>query len=260
MIVHSRRSTSGSQQSFSSSLALRERLQSVSNSAVYNEIRSLATYAKKTPSLTSTATGSSILSGATSVSSLSTADLSNLKLVNLGQGEKILAVSGSALQARMTRGVLINKQAQIQQFCLNPIDASEELVATMKTLMSTCSDVATHPYLIIAPPLANADLDEAKEAEYLMSSSGKFGALGKILEALQGDKEIKVGIIVQSVKGMDILEGFLRGRKIRVKRTDGASVREQQNITGRGGPTVTLVLGGKAGARAIVVSIPEKRE
>ena len=156
----------------------------------------------------------------------------------------------------MTRGVLINKQAQIQQFCLNPLDASDELVATMKTLMSTCSAVATHPYLIIAPPLANADLDEAKEAEYLMSSSGKFAALGKILDALQSDKETKVGIIVQTVKGMDMLEGFLRGRNIRVKRTDGASVREQQNVQARGGPTATLVLGGKAGARAIVVNSP----
>jgi SNF2 family DNA or RNA helicase len=223
---------------------------------VYKEIRSLASYAKKTPSLTSSVTGSSILSGGTSVSSLSTADLSNLKLVNLGEGEKILAVSGSVLQSRMTRGVLINKQAQIQQFCLNPIDASDELVATMKTLISTCSAVATHPYLIIAPPLANADLDEAKEAEYLMSSSGKFAALGKILDALQSDKETKVGIIVQTVKGMDLLEGFLRGRNIRVKRTDGASVREQQNVQSRGGPTATLVLGGKAGARAIVVIPP----
>lgn len=234
-------------------MALKERLQSVSNSAVYKEIRSLATYAKKTPSLTSTATGSSILSGGTSASSLSTVDLSNLKLVNLGEGEKILAVSGSALQSRMTRGVLINKQAQIQQFCLNPIDSSEELVTTMKVLMNTCSAVATHPYLIIAPPLANAELDEAKEAEYLMSSSGKFTALGKILDALQGDGEIKVGIMVQDVKGMDMLEGFLRGRKIRVTRTDGASVREQQHVQSRGGPNVTLVLGGKAGARAIVV-------
>lgn len=119
--------------------------------------------------------------------------------------------------------------------------------------MSTCSAVATHPYLIIAPPLANADLDEAKEAEYLMSSSGKFAALGKILDALRSDKETKVGIMVQDVKGMDMLEGFLRGRNIRVRRTDGESVREQQNVQSRGGPDITIVLGGKAGARAIVV-------
>lgn len=129
----------------------------------------------------------------------------------------------------------------------------------MKVLMSTCSAVATHPYLIIAPPLANADLDEAKEAEYLMSSSGKFAALGHILDALQGDKETKVGIMIQDVKGMDMLEGFLRGRKVRVKRTDGAGLREQQDVQSRGGPNVTLVLGGKAGARAIVVIPPHQR-
>jgi hypothetical protein len=250
----SRRSVSGSShQSFSSAVSLRERLQSVQNQAAYEQIRSLASYAKKTPSLNSSATGSSILSGGTSISSLSTTDLSNLKLVNLGEREKILAVSGSELQSRMTRGVLINKQSQIQQFCLNSTEASDQLTETMKTLMTTCSAIATHPYLIITPPLANAELPEAREAEYLVASSGKFVALGKLLDALQGDKEVKIGIVVQNTKGMELLEGFIRGKGIRVKRADGAGVREQQTVESRGGANVILVLGGKAGARAIVV-------
>lgn len=255
-VVQSRRSVLGSvssRQSFSSALALRELLQGAQNLAAYEEIRSLASYGKKTPSLASTATGNSILSGGTSLSSLSTADLSNLKLVNLGEREKIFAVSGTELQSRMTRGVLVNKQAQIQEYCLNPTEASEELVGCMKILMSICSAIATHPYLIITPPLANAELPETREAEYLVASSGKFVALGNILESLRGDKEIKIGIVVQNTKGMDLLEGFLRGRGIRVKRTDGAGVREQQSFESRGGANVTLVLGGRAGARAIVV-------
>jgi len=179
--------------------------------------------------------------------------MTNLKLVPLGEGEQIFAVAGSELQQRMTKGVLVNKQTQIQEFCINPADASDEMVESMKGLMKTCSEIATHPYLIITPPLANAELPEPKEAEYLVASSGKFVALGKILDTLKGDKEIRIGIVVQDAKGMDLLEGFLRGREIRVRRSDGNSMREQQILETRGGPTVTLVMGGTAGARAIVV-------
>lgn len=213
----------------------------------------MATYSKKTASLASSATTNSLLTGETSLSSLSSANLTDLKLVTLGEREKILAVSGSQLQSRMTKGVLINKQTQIQQFCLNPVDATDGLTQSMGVLIRTCSDIATHPYLIITPPLANADLPEAKEAEYLTASSGKFVALGKLLDSLQGDREIKVGIVIGQAKGMDLLEGFLRGKGIRVNRTDGATVREQQVLESRNGPNVTLVLGGRLGARAIVV-------
>jgi hypothetical protein len=153
----------------------------------------------------------------------------------------------------MTKGVLYKKQAQIQQFCLNPTEASKELMESMKELMMTCSVIATHPYLIITPPLANADLPESKEAEYIIAASRKFVALGKILDCLRSDKEIKIGVVVQHVKGMDLLEGFLRGKGIKVRRADGAGVREQQHIESRVGANVTLILGGRAGARAIVV-------
>jgi len=153
----------------------------------------------------------------------------------------------------MTRGLLINKQTQIQEFCLNPTEASDDAVQEMKNLIKTCSDLATHPYLIITPPLSNAELPEPKEAEYLVAASGKFVALGKILDALKGDKEFKIGLVIQDVKGMELLEGFLRGKSIRVQRTDGNSMREQQVLESRGGPNVTLVLGGKAGSRALVV-------
>ena len=248
-----RQSSAGSHQSFSSAIALREQLQKAQNPAAYEQIRSLALYPKKTPSLASSATGSSIISGGTSISSISAADLSNLKLVRLGEREKILAVSGSELQSRMTKGVLVNKQAQIQEFCLNPTNASDELTTTMKDLMATCSEIATHPYLIITPPLANAELPERREAEYLVASSGKFVALGKILHSLQNEKEVKVGIVVQNTKGVDLLEGFLRGNGIKVKRSDGAGVREHQQVESRTGANVTLVLGGRAGARAILV-------
>jgi hypothetical protein len=233
-------------------LALREKFQQTQNQTIYQQIRALASYGKKTPSLMSSATGSSILSGGTSVSSISTT-ISNLQLVTLGDREKILAVSGSELQSRMTRGVINNKQSDIQAFCLNPVDADDALLERMRTLMETCSTIATHPYMIITPPLANSELPEDKEAEYLVAASGKFVALGSILNQLRADKEIKVGIVIQDVKGVDLLEGFLRGRKIRVRRTDGSSVREIQAVEGRGGPNVTLVIGGKAGARAIVV-------
>jgi hypothetical protein len=159
----------------------------------------------------------------------------------------------------MTKGVLINKQQEIQDFCADAAAASDDLVTSMKTLISTCSDIATHPYLIITPPVANADLPETKEASYLIASSGKFVALGKLLDALQRDKEVKLGIVVQDVKGVELLDGFLRGKGIRVKRSDGAGVRGVQT-GGIRGPNVTLVLGGKAGSRAIVVSLLEDCE
>jgi hypothetical protein len=108
--------------------------------------------------------------------------------------------------------------------------------------------------MIITPPLANAELPEQREAEYLGSSSGKFVALGRILEALSGDKEVRIGIVVEDVKEMDLLEGFLRGRGVRVRRTDSAGVRGQQLVDTRGGANCTLVISGKAGARSIVVS------
>jgi hypothetical protein len=180
--------------------------------------------------------------------------LTNLKLVTLGEGESILAVSATALQTRLTRGILINKQTQIQEFCSNAGDASEDLIASIKELVENCSRLATHPYMIITPPLANAELPEQREAEYLGSSSGKFVALGRILEALSGDKEVRIGIVVEDVKEMDLLEGFLRGRGVRVRRTDSAGVRGQQLVDTRGGANCTLVISGKAGARSIVVS------
>jgi hypothetical protein len=233
---------------------LRERLQSTHNQAAYDEIRSMASYGKKTPSLGSSVSGSSILSG-TSLSSLSTVSsdvLKDLKLIDVGPSEKILAVSATELQSRMTRGVIINKQSEIRNFCLNPT-SDPSLINEMKTLISNCSDIATHPYLVITPHLANSELPEDKESQYLIASSGKFTALGKILDALQGDKSIKIGIVAQHIKTCEFLEGLVRGKGIKCRRSDGASVRESQNLGSRGGPDVLLVLGGKAGFRAMVV-------
>lgn len=195
-------------------------------------------------------------SGNTGISSVSTDNLKNLRLVKLGEGESVLAVSATALQTRLTRGILVNKQTQIQEFCSNALDAPDELTSSIKELLENCSRLATHPYLIITPPLANANLPEEKEAEYLGSSSGKFVALGRILGALSGDKEVRVGIVGEDAKEMDLLEGFLRGRGVKVRRTDSAGVRGAQLIDSRGGANVTLVISGKAGARAMVVRIP----
>ena len=155
----------------------------------------------------------------------------------------------------MSRGVLINRQAEIRAFCLNAEDASEETVEAMKGVVEQCSDIATHPYLVITPPLANADLPERKEAEYLVAASGKFVALGGILDALREGGEGRVGIVVGSVRGMDLVEGFVRGKDIKVVRTDGAGMRDPQVVETRG-LTVSLVLGGLAGSRALVVSPP----
>jgi len=252
----SRRSVSvsvASHQSFSSALALRERLRGTQDSAAYENIRAQASYGQKTPTISSAITSISNFSGNTGISSFSTDNLTNLKLVTLGERESILAVSATALQTRLTRGILINKQTQIQEFCSNAADASDELIASIKELVENCSRLATHPYMIITPPLANAELPEEKEAEYLGSSSGKFVALGRILEALSGDKEVRIGIVVEDVKEMDLLEGFLRGRGVRVRRTDSAGVRGQQTIESRGGANCTLVISGKAGARSMVV-------
>jgi hypothetical protein len=191
------------------------------------------------------------MSGNISMSSISST-LSHLK-VDLGDREKVFPVAGSELQYRMTRGVIHNRQDDIKAYCLDPDAADETLRERMRALMATCSAIATHPYLIITPPLANAELPESREAEYLVASSGKFVALGLLLDQLRGDKEIKIGIVVHDIKGIDLLEGFLRGKGIRVLRTDGTSVREAQAGTSRGGPNVQLVLGGKAGFRALVV-------
>ena len=253
----SRRSVSGSvqsHQSFSSAVLLQERLRGTQDSAAYEQIRAQASYLQKTPTVSSALTSISNFSGNTGISSVSTENLTNLKLVTLGEGESILAVSATALQTRLTRGILINKQTQIQEFCSNAGDASEDLIASIKELVENCSRLATHPYMIITPPLANAELPEQREAEYLGSSSGKFVALGRILEALSGDKEVRIGIVVEDVKEMDLLEGFLRGRGVRVRRTDSAGVRGQQLVDTRGGANCTLVISGKAGARSIVVS------
>jgi hypothetical protein len=240
--------------SFSASIALREKLQQATDNTAYEQIRKLASYGRKTPSLSSSVSASSILSGASAVSSLSTiTDTRVLKKVTLAEAEHVFAVGASELQQRMTRGVLVNKQQEIEKFCTDPARAPLELMESMKSLMRTCTDIATHPYLIITPPLANAGLPEPKEAEYLIASSGKFVALSRILDALQGEKETRIGIVVQNTKGMELLEGFLRGKSIRVNRTDGNSERERQILEGRGGPNVSLVLGGKAGARSLVV-------
>ena len=252
----SKRSISGSVQShrsFSAALSLRERLKETQNNAAYDEIRALASYSRKTPSMNSSNITGSLLSWNTSLSSMSTERLANLKLVTLGEGEYILAVSATELQTRLTRGILIKKQTQIQEFCSNPLEASEELTASIKGLIENCSRLATHPYMIITPPLANAELPEEKEADYLGSSSGKFVALGRILAALSAEKEVRIAVVVEDVKEMDLVEGFLRGRAARVRRTDSGGVRGQQIIESRGGASVTLVLSGKAGARSIVV-------
>ena len=256
MLAPSGRSISASvpPQSFSASLGLKERLQGAQNHGIYEEIRALASYGKKTPSLSSSVTGSSLLSPDTSLSSLSPESLSGLKLIQVGEGEHIFAVQGSELQARMTQGVLLNKQKEIQEFCLNPDAASEDLVEAMRELVATCTALATHPYLIITPPLANADMPEAKEAEYLVASSGKFVTLGKIMEEFRGEKNLKIGIVVENAKTVELLEGFIRGKGIKVRRTDGAGVRENQVVDPRTGPTVTIVIGGKAGFNAIVVT------
>jgi Class II histone deacetylase complex subunits 2 and 3 len=242
---------SGSGPSFSATYALRERFQAARDESAYENIRALASYARKTPSLMSSATANSVISTETSVSSLG--NISGLKLVALGEKEYILSVPGTELQKRMTKGVLVNKQEEIRAFCNDSAGATEETVESMKILMQTCSDIATHPYAIITPPLANVELPEPKESEYLTVSSGKFIALGSILKSLHQDKEIRIGIVLRNVKAMDLVEGFLRGREIRVRRTDGESFRPQQNLPNARGPTITLVLGGPLGFRAIVV-------
>jgi len=240
-------------------ISLKERLQNVTNRATHEEIVRMTSYPKKTASLSSSATGSSLLSAATTASSMSNANLENLRLVTLGENENILAVQGSELQSRMSRGFIVNRQSQIRAFCLNSESANDEMVAEMKAVVSTCSDIATHPYLVITPPLANADLPEKKEAEYLVAVSGKFAALGKILDSLKDGGDVRVGIMIGTPRGMDLVEGFLRGKGIKVTRTDGAGVRDPQVVESRAGPNVTLVLGGKAGARAIVVSSSARR-
>lgn len=229
---------------------LKERFQGTTNLQAHEEIRKLTSYPKKTPSLASSATGASLLSTNTTVSSASTT-LSNLRLVTLGENEHILAVSSTPLQARMSRGVVVERQREIRAFCLNAEDTSEETVTQMRGILEHCSSIATHPYSVVIPNLGNVDLPERDEAKYLANASGKFVALGKILDALREGGDGRVGIVVGNARGMEMVEGFVRGKGIKLVRTDGAGMRDPQVVETRG-LTVTLVLGGRAGSRALV--------
>jgi Class II histone deacetylase complex subunits 2 and 3 len=237
--------------SFTSMINLKERLQSTTNQQAHEEIRKLTSYPKKTPSLASSATGASLLSTQTTASSASTT-LSNLRLVTLGENEHILAVSATGLQVKMSRGVLGNRHKEIQAFCLNAEDASEETVTEMKDIMERSSEIAMHPFMAITPTLPNTNLSEKDESGFLVAASGKFVALGKILDALQEGGEARVGIMVGSVRGIELVEGFVRGKGIKVIRTDASGVVRDPQVVETRGLTVTLVQGGKAGSRAIV--------
>ncbi|KAE8392639.1 class II histone deacetylase complex subunits 2 and 3-domain-containing protein [Aspergillus alliaceus] len=113
--------------------------------------------------------------------------------------------------------VLMNETQSIRDFLrgsssLGDFNGHEErLVAKMREVLGSLSNVATHPDLNIAEHIKDSDSDLRKEAAWAEYSSAKFLFLGYLVE-IASSRDIHLVVMVNGDKTQKVVERYLMGK------------------------------------------------
>ncbi|RPB12448.1 hypothetical protein P167DRAFT_605614 [Morchella conica CCBAS932] len=116
---------------------------------------------------------------------------------------------------------ITEKHGEIKRYLSNPHGADAALVDAMQEILANTGKIATHPDLLMKK-IEVSDAAAGKEADYHAAMSSKFVFLRAFLVAVR-QQHLKIVIVAERGKIIDILEIFLRGIRIAYTRLDQLS-------------------------------------
>ncbi|GAO49219.1 hypothetical protein G7K_3376-t1 [Saitoella complicata NRRL Y-17804] len=147
-----------------------------------------------------------------------------LRSICLGFKEYALPLGMTTVQRSTTLREIKENQIAITEYCRDENAASFQLTTDISNLVVRLRRIATHPFTVTGPNWSDSLSDE-EEMEYLCQSSEKFRFLIEWLDTMR-NHDINVVLLAESVV-VDLLEGLLRGKRIRSTRLDVTSMRDE---------------------------------
>ncbi|BFZ59896.1 hypothetical protein YB2330_000918 [Saitoella coloradoensis] len=147
-----------------------------------------------------------------------------LRSIRLGFKEYALPLGMTTVQRSTTLREIKENQIAITEYCRDENAASPQLTADISNMVVRLRRIATHPFTVTGPNWSDSLSDE-EEMEYLCQSSEKFRFLLEWLDTMR-NHDINVVLLAESVV-VDLLEGLLRGKRIRSRRLDVTSMRDE---------------------------------
>ncbi|OLL21785.1 HDA1 complex subunit 3 [Neolecta irregularis DAH-3] len=179
-------------------------------------------------------------------------DDTSASTISLGPSEYAIPIGIEEVQKKIYLHLFQSQTKAILQYCGDPEAAEDNPTQIMRKIHRDLSKVLSHHLLLSSVEDTPEDMTEEKLATYIAQSSSKFHYLGDLLDKLR-DSRMTIGIFVEEGKLLLLVEEFLRGKYIRVKRLDEISGKPEQSQDNISAVRVNLIPTGKDGERAVVV-------
>ncbi|ODQ81020.1 hypothetical protein BABINDRAFT_160439 [Babjeviella inositovora NRRL Y-12698] len=143
--------------------------------------------------------------------------------------------------------VLIHKQSLISRLSprqfdpIRSIDTPEHALSStdmLETLVRNVKLITAHPYLVVDHYMPKKLL-LVQNHELLSAVSGKFQVFNTILHQAE-HRNLKLVVVSQSVKELDLIEGFIIGRKLDYSRFSGTKLFNEERTGRYQAPTPTI--------------------
>lgn len=168
-----------------------------------------------------------------------------LKARNLGPREFVVTLP---MQPRILSQYVDTIEYYPQAISRNMTEETvgEDIVESLNTLLYRLSNVATHIGLEGGGPSSQEEVKPEEEALYAELSSEKFKFLGHLL-ALTKESQIHIAVVAKPGHLLDIIEMFLKGKKVSCVRRDTKTNGFQQQGPGSfGSQRVSIIPSGEA--------------
>ncbi|KAA8900738.1 class II histone deacetylase complex subunits 2 and 3-domain-containing protein [Sphaerosporella brunnea] len=133
------------------------------------------------------------------------------------------SINDGISQEEVYRQEILKKHADIDVFLSLGEKAAQDVQRSAFDLLRSAALIATHPHLVYS--VAALGVSDEKQAEYHVLMSSKFRFLRDLFAVIK-EENIKIAIVAENGKLIDMLEIFFRGIKIAHKRLDKLSVLE----------------------------------
>lgn len=162
----------------------------------------------------------------------------------LGEMEFVIPLSMNTRVKDQYISTVNSYQRAVQEFLKNEV-SNEKTLHDIRTMLDRVNQVTTHIDLDSGGSMTEEQLVAEEEALWAENCSAKFKFLRHLFEAVD-QYDLHIAVVARSGRLLDILETFLRGRRVRYSRPD--TVSRSDPAVAKGRLNVTLLASGPDGA------------